>query len=184
MFSKKITKISEGGGLDIENFLNGGFPIIKKPPSKLADDLISMQPLYLTDEDYKKMGVDVIYRENMIITRIKTNKINNNMYSELKNKDDKICWEIYRLLFAAASPPADFDELVKNATIDEHGKKHIPFMEYEIDERVMDIIIAYTLKEKKVKKDQWQKFKNIIYLGCSPKTRQNNNMNNTIEECL
>ena len=92
------------------------------------------------------------------------------MYENLK-KDDKICWEIYRLLYAASSPPADFDELVANATIDEKGQKHIPFMEHEIDERVMSLIIDSVLKEKKVKKDKWQMFKNTIYLGCSPKSR-------------
>ena len=90
---------------------------------------------------------------------------------ELKTKEDKTLYEIYRRLFAAATPSGDFDKLVANAKIDEHGRKHIPFMDYEITSNDMDNIIMTVLKENKIKKGDWGKFKTTVYLGCSPKTK-------------
>jgi hypothetical protein len=85
-------------------------------------------------------------------------------------KEDKLMWECYRELFAASSPPGDFDELVENATINERGQKEIPFMDYELEEDKMEAIIAKYTKKIKYK---WRKtaFRNSILLGCSPKTK-------------
>ena len=88
------------------------------------------------------------------------------------SKDEKIIWEIYRRLFKNSVPKGDFDELVKNATTNAAGQKEIPFMNYEIEEELMDDIIEKTLIEYKVKTRYKRKlFKQTIYLGCSPKTK-------------
>jgi len=88
----------------------------------------------------------------------------------LTKKEDKILYEIYSRLYKASSPSADFEELVANAKINEEGKRVINFMDYEIDNDVMDNIIETVLKENRVRKDQRGKYKTTIYLGCSPKS--------------
>jgi len=93
------------------------------------------------------------------------------MVLELKTKEAKIEYEIYRRLFAASTPPGDFDELVANATIDEKGQRHIPFMDYEISHNDMDAIIDAVMKEYKVKKSMRGVYKTRVYLGCSPKSK-------------
>lgn len=79
----------------------------------------------------------------------------------------------YRQLYAHATPPANFDKLVEEAAINEHGQKVIPFMDYEIDEETMDKIIEDTMKAYKIKgKILKNRFRTTIYLGCSPKTKR------------
>ena len=39
--------------------------------------------------------------------------------------EEKAIWECYRRLYKASTPSADFDELVKNASINESGEKQI-----------------------------------------------------------
>jgi hypothetical protein len=41
--------------------------------------------------------------------------------------------DCYRELYREATPSADFDELVKNAPINDEGQKMIDFNAYEID---------------------------------------------------
>ena len=78
-------------------------------------------------------------------------------------------WECYRELFKKANPSTDFDKLVENATINEHGEKEIPFNDYEIDDNLLREIIDKYAKELKYK---WMRirFKNTILLGCSPRS--------------
>lgn len=79
----------------------------------------------------------------------------------------------YRQLFANATPPANFDKLLEDATINENGQKEIPFMDYEIDGELMDSIIDDTMATYKIKtKVTQQQFKTTIYLGCSPKSKR------------
>lgn len=79
----------------------------------------------------------------------------------------------YRQLFAHATPPANFDQLVENATLNDRGQKEIPFMDYEIDEKLMDSIIEDTMKAYKIKDKRTQGlFRTTIYLGCSPKSKK------------
>ena len=77
--------------------------------------------------------------------------------------------DCYRELFAKSEPPADFDELVANATINERGEKVIPFMNYEIDN---DLLLEIIDKHSKRLRTKWkrQRFIGTILLGCSPKT--------------
>lgn len=89
-----------------------------------------------------------------------------------KKKADELMWWIYRELFKASTPPRDFDELVKNATINSRGEKEIPFMDYEISQEDMDKIIEQSYKRFVIKsKFDKQIIKNSIYLGCSLKTK-------------
>lgn len=94
---------------------------------------------------------------------------------------DKIMMDIYRELFKNSEPVGDFDELLANATIDEEGRKHIPYMDYEITQENLDRIIDKHLLENKLigprirsigKKFDAQCIKRSIYLGCSPKTKR------------
>ena len=86
-----------------------------------------------------------------------------------KTKEEKQLWECYRELYKKALPVADFDELVENATINDHGEKVIPFDDYLIDNKLLHQIID---KHAKKIKPKWkaQAFKNTILLGCSPKS--------------
>ena len=84
---------------------------------------------------------------------------------------EKLIWNTYEELFKAATPPADFSELVKNATINEEGKKEIPFMNYEIGREEYDEIVNKSIKEGKLDKINAMRFRTTIALGCSPKTK-------------
>lgn len=79
----------------------------------------------------------------------------------------------YRQLFAHATPPANFDKLVEEATINDRGQKEIPYMDHEIDEETMNSIIEDTMKVYKIKGQILKnRFRTTIYLGCSPKTKR------------
>ena len=86
-----------------------------------------------------------------------------------ESKEEKLMWECYRELFAKATPSADFNELVANATINERGEKEIPFMDYEIDDKLLHDIIDKYANQLKYK---WMRIrlKNTILLGCSPRS--------------
>jgi hypothetical protein len=88
-------------------------------------------------------------------------------------KEEKAIAECYRRLFKASTPPADFDLLVENAIIDENGLKHIPFLDYELEEDTFESIIKDIIKEFKIKPIHRAPFRVTIMLGCSPKTKYN-----------
>ena len=81
--------------------------------------------------------------------------------------------ECYRKLYKASTPSADFDELVNNASIDENGQKVIDFMAHEICEYEFSEIVDEVIKKHKIKTNRVTPFKNSIYLGCSPKFKEN-----------
>jgi hypothetical protein len=87
--------------------------------------------------------------------------------------DSQILTEMYRRAFANSTPKGDFDELVKNATINEYNQKVIPFMDYECDLNVMNKIINDVCKEFKVPLFKRKYFYTSFMLGCSPKTKIN-----------
>ena len=86
-------------------------------------------------------------------------------------KDIKIMFEIYRRAYVAATPSANFDELVANAKIDEHGMKLIPFNDYQLEDDIAKQIIEDVMKEFKVPKWKHKAFHNTYNLGCSPKSK-------------
>lgn len=90
----------------------------------------------------------------------------------MKKKNwNKIIHETYELLFKASEPPADFNELLNNAVINEDGKKDIGFMNYEIDEDIMSDIMLKQSDKYKMSKLEQRSFSISIYLGCSPKSK-------------
>ena len=83
---------------------------------------------------------------------------------------DKALMHCYRELYAHATPPASFDELLNNATVNEQGQKVIPFLDYEIEEDLFEEIVADTIKMYKINKSfTKQAFRFTIMMGCSPK---------------
>jgi hypothetical protein len=92
-----------------------------------------------------------------------------------QNRDEKILWEIYRELFKQSDPSGDFDLLVENAEIDEQGRKHIPYNDYVIDLEEMDKIIETILRKYRIPVWRRPSYRFAIYLGCSPKTKTNDN---------
>ena len=86
-------------------------------------------------------------------------------------KIDDAMMDCYRELYKYSNPPADFNELVEDADINEFGQKIIPYNDYVIDRTVLDDIVYRTIIEHKIPKHLRVGFKNTIYLGCSPKSK-------------
>ena len=86
--------------------------------------------------------------------------------------EEKALRECYRKLYKASTPPADFDELMNNAPIDENGKKVIDFMAHEICEYEFSEIMSDVIKQYKIRPHRQGLFKNTIQLGCSPKFKK------------
>ena len=91
-----------------------------------------------------------------------------------KISDGDILLEIYRKVYAASTPPADFDELMANAEINSEGQKVIRFMDYECEEAVMQGILDQVLNKHKIKDYRRKQFSFSFWLGCSPKTKKIN----------
>jgi len=87
---------------------------------------------------------------------------------EATAKEEKALLECYRRLFKESTPSGDFDKLVEEATINEDGKKEIPFRDYEIAEDVFHNIVKETMSSFKIVKYRQRMFSNAVYLGCSP----------------
>ena len=94
----------------------------------------------------------------------------------------KINWtniihDTYVELYKNAEPSADFDELVKNAKTnnrkDAQGRYVIDFLAYEIDKDKMERIIQSYIRKYKMKKHIASQYSFMIYMGCSPKTKSN-----------
>lgn len=91
----------------------------------------------------------------------------------MKRKTDyEILLEIYRKVYAVSEPPADFDELVANAELNERGERVIKFMDYQCEESVMQNIFDETMKKYKIKGQKEKQFSFSFWLGCSPKTKK------------
>jgi hypothetical protein len=91
---------------------------------------------------------------------------------ERDDKLEKVVLHCYKELYKMSTPSADFDELVKNASINQFGQKEIPYMDYEIEEALFHSILHKVLSKYKL--DTWDidRIKNTIYLGCSPKFKK------------
>lgn len=91
-----------------------------------------------------------------------------------KNKIEELILNIYRELYKASTPQADFDKLMSEAAFNERGEKEIPFMDYEIEEDRMERIVEYMLSRKScgmiLKGYEKRGIRFNVYLGCSPKT--------------
>lgn len=89
----------------------------------------------------------------------------------MKSKDEEILFDIYRELYANSEPVGDFDQLLKNATINERGEKVIPFNDYQISDDKMEEIIKKHLKGNKITKLKQNQFRFSVLMGCSPKSK-------------
>jgi hypothetical protein len=89
-----------------------------------------------------------------------------------ETKNDKAIMECYVELYKNSTPPADFNELMGTAEINEHGQKVIDFMAYEIDEKLYDEIVDGIIKKYKFVNYKKQQFKTTVALGCSPKFKK------------
>jgi len=93
---------------------------------------------------------------------------------QFKTKEEKAIHYCYCELFKHATPSADFNKLLKNAKTNDLGQKEIPFDDYEIEQETLDEIIQESINKFKLKpKYKQQLFRNTIYLGCSPRTKNN-----------
>ncbi len=86
-----------------------------------------------------------------------------------------IVFDIYRELYANATPSADFDELYENAPINDNGQKVINFDNYEINGKIMEEIIQKHCKKNKISKREENMVSVTIYLGASPRTKKEDN---------
>jgi len=74
----------------------------------------------------------------------------------------KLIMDIYREMYAKATPPADFDKLIETG----EAKKEDFFLNYVLDQETQEEII---LKHcKKLSKHDTNRIKGIVYLGSSP----------------
>lgn len=89
-----------------------------------------------------------------------------------KISDGDILLEIYRNVYAASTPPADFDELMANAEVNKDGQKVIKYIDYECEHDVMEKILNEILDKYKIKDYRRKQFSFSFWLGCSPKTKK------------
>lgn len=89
-----------------------------------------------------------------------------------ESKEQKIIWQIYRELYRASTPSADFDLLVENAEINKLGQKVILFNDYEISLEDYNEIVERNLKGQRLTKLKKQAIRNSCMLGCSPKFKK------------
>lgn len=89
----------------------------------------------------------------------------------------KIIHDTYVELYKNSEPPADFDELVNDAKVNDRkdfqGRYMIDYLSYEIDKDKMEEIVQSFIKKYKMKKQDAAGYSFAIYLGCSPKTKYN-----------
>lgn len=106
-----------------------------------------------------------------------------------KITDDELIKDGYKALYAAATPSADFEQLVNECLkyVDSEGKVHytetpltsieckergwqkdIGYMDYELDEETYTTIVENKIKEHKLKGLRAQAFRNTMYLGSGP----------------
>lgn len=90
-----------------------------------------------------------------------------------KSKVEMAVWHCLRQLYANATPPANFDELIEKADVNEQGQKVIDFMAYYVEKSKFEEIVQQTIKDFKLKKEmEIRDFKFLVYLGPSPTSRK------------
>jgi hypothetical protein len=92
-----------------------------------------------------------------------------------KDKIESVLHELYRRAYAASTPPANWDLLLKNATLNKWGQKEVPYMEHYCSQETLDKIINEVFKEKRVLKIYREGLKNTFLLGASPTSTKKEN---------
>lgn len=91
-----------------------------------------------------------------------------------KKKENEAIHECYKRLYNNSVPNADFDQLMENAEINEHGLKEIDFNSYEIEKEIFEDILKNIIDEYKIKpKYRAEAFKRTMYLGATPRFKKN-----------
>ena len=79
----------------------------------------------------------------------------------------------YRELYANSEPPASFDQLMKDAPMNEAGQKVIDYMAYSIDEGLYAKIVNDAMNLYKIKSPRLRKeFEVSMYLGAGPRFKR------------
>ena len=88
---------------------------------------------------------------------------------------DKIILRTYKIIYRKSTPYANFKKLMDNATINEYGQKEIPFMDYEISEKVFNRVLNRVAWWNGFRRNKYwfKKYRTTILLGCSPKFKTN-----------
>ena len=89
-----------------------------------------------------------------------------------QNRDEKIVFDYYRRVYKAATPSADFDELMENAPINDNNQKVIDYNSYEIEEEIMEQIIKDIFKQYRIPVYRRKAFQFEFHLGCGPRTKR------------
>lgn len=79
-------------------------------------------------------------------------------------KNTKMIFECYRRMYKRAEPSVDFDELYSQGIT----KQPEFFMNYYLENDIIESICEDVAKEFKLKNWMLQKLKNTVFLGCSP----------------
>lgn len=85
-----------------------------------------------------------------------------------QKKLNKMVDDLYREIYKNSSPPADFDELVKNAQYNEWGRKEILFKNYKIKESLFDSLLKDYFVGKRLTKYEKALITNTLLLGVIP----------------
>lgn len=87
-------------------------------------------------------------------------------------KLEKALDEAYERLYAMATPPADFKQLVESATINDFGLKEIKYWDYEISMDDFDNVVDEIALKYKLKLYEKKSLSVSLCLGVSPKFKQ------------
>ena len=79
-----------------------------------------------------------------------------------ETKEQKILWKILKEMYAVATPPADFDQIVESAEKNERGQKIVPYKEHEVSQEKYDEILEANLNNQRLTKLKKQMIRNNV----------------------
>lgn len=99
--------------------------------------------------------------------------------------DNELLHELFRRVYRVSSPPANYDELLENAEVNERGQKVIPFDDYECSIDVMEEVLKQFFIDYNIT-SEWDKrrFSYSYWLGPTPKTKKSPDMGKKITKKL
>lgn len=78
---------------------------------------------------------------------------------------------MYRRVYKRATPSADFDTLLENATVNDRGEKEIPFNDFELSRDDFEDILDGVSKKFKLSVRERETVSFEMNLGATPKTK-------------
>ena len=85
--------------------------------------------------------------------------------------ENELLHELFRRVYRVSSPPANYDELLENAEVNERGQKVIPFDDYECSIDVMENILKQFFIDYNIT-SEWDKRKFSNLFRHYPQNRQ------------